>query len=559
MPVVPKFLSATYRFAGAVKAASLPEWLADSLDDQFEGDLGLIQTTRVPVHQTKVRLAAAAIDAVQNAESQELSLQEVDAALIERGLALCIDRHEAAWRALCPAGKVPSFAHAFELRADDPAEPAFMQCPEPSKPPVDEADGLKLLPDFGFAVPSLVAAADELQLAYQLMAFASKQCYVKGQPISSRPLAQMVAIDVPSQPAWRFRHEIDISLRWIGFGRQVLGLTGDVVFGWLLPFLPSGTPIPRQHQHPLLLDVATPIRLKPNGRLVVYSGARRIDGVEMHLGNAALGLKGAWPASGLPGLRITRGSRSKVAGTAKSKNRGLAKALAVAGLEPKPAFIQQPFGKIPNSADILTLIKTARTDLGDETLGTPVLDIANQDEGFELPEGAELVVEGEPISNSKTVTWLDVRVPLPDPAAGAESPRTRWRSWQAAVERQIEARATRTKQLWATTFNAFLRRHAAGEREPGRAAEKKAKMFASRWEKQLELSTEGELWRIAAASWNDRQANERGWNAVLARAETETAQAAFAALGGFDDTATVLAAGRSGLLRLIERREGGSG
>lgn len=554
---MPSFLSTTYHFAGQSKTAPLPEWLADSLDDRFEGDIGLIQTTRVPVHQTKVRLAAAAIDAIEDQEGRHVPLREVDSALIEHGLVLCLERHAAAWRDLCPAINTPSLAHAFELRASDPAEPAFMQCPEPSDlSPLAEADGRKLLPDFGFAVPSLVSPGDDTQLAYQLMAFAGKQFYVKGQPTGSRPLAQAIAIDVPALPAWRFQHEVDSSLRWIGFGRDQLGLEGDVVFSWLLPFLPGGMPVPRKHQHPLLLDVGSPIRLKPDGRVAVYSQTCTLGGSDMQLGNAALGPREAWPASGLPGLRITPGSGRKTTRNTKAgQKHGKAEALAAAGLEAKPEFVQRPFGKVPGSADILALIETAKINASDEGLGTPVLDIADREEGFDLPEGAELVIEGEPIGASTTSTWLDVRVPLPDPMAGADSPHARWRSWQAAVDRQLKARDKSGKRLSAATHKAFLLRHGGGEREPGKAAKDKAGAFASRWKQQLELSTEGELWLVAAASWNDLQANTKAWNAVLARAEAETAQAAFAALGGFDDAATVLAAGRSGLLWLIERRE----
>src|SRR4051794_19344113 len=139
-PVAQSFFSAAYRFAGSAKAAPLPQWLADSLDDRFEGDLGLIQTTRLAVHQTKVRLTAAAIDAIEHTRGGgQVPLEAVDAALIRSGLETCIGRHAEAWRHLCPREPVPSFAWAFDLHAAGPAEPAFMQCPEPSGPsPVAE-------------------------------------------------------------------------------------------------------------------------------------------------------------------------------------------------------------------------------------------------------------------------------------------------------------------------------------------------------------------------------------------------------------------------------------
>src|SRR5690348_17681592 len=97
-----------YRFAGADKTAPLAEWLADSMDDRFGGDLGLTQTTRVSVHQTKVRLLAAALDAVETERGSELSADEVDATLVEHGLLSCLDRHRVVWTRLA-AGPVPTF------------------------------------------------------------------------------------------------------------------------------------------------------------------------------------------------------------------------------------------------------------------------------------------------------------------------------------------------------------------------------------------------------------------------------------------------------------------
>jgi hypothetical protein len=122
---------ARYRVAGAVKRRPLPEWLADSLDDRFEADLGLIQTTRLPVHQTKVRLLAAAIDAVERADGDTFEFAQVDAALVERGLTLCVEGHRQAWRDL-GLGEPPSLAYAFELYAEDPRERPSCNVQSPS-------------------------------------------------------------------------------------------------------------------------------------------------------------------------------------------------------------------------------------------------------------------------------------------------------------------------------------------------------------------------------------------------------------------------------------------
>ena len=193
---------AHYQFAGSQKTAALPEWLADSKDDRFGGDLGLTQTTRVSVHQTKVRLLAAAIDAEEAELGRNLHLEDVDAALVERGLSSCVERHRATWRRL-EKRPVPTFEHAFELHAPSGSEPAFLQCPEPEGEPVEVTDGLRLLPDLGFSVPAQVPAASEADLACQLMGYAGRLWYYRGRPTSSRPLGQTVAVDVPGRPAWR--------------------------------------------------------------------------------------------------------------------------------------------------------------------------------------------------------------------------------------------------------------------------------------------------------------------------------------------------------------------
>jgi hypothetical protein len=441
------------------------------------------------VHQTKVRLTAAAIDAVENSRGGgQVQLGRVDAKLIQDGLELCIARHAEAWRALCPQELLPSFACAFELIAPEPAKPAFMQCPQPAGlTPVAEARGLKLLPDFGFAVPSLVPADGPMQRACQLMAFAGKQFYVKGQPTGSRPLSQAVAIDVPGWPAWRFRHEVETCLGMIVFGREQLGFRGGIVFAWLLPFIPGGRPIPRELQHPCLLDVGSPLRLRPDGRIAVYSRTCRIGGSDMQLGNAALGPRDVWPAAGLPGIRITTGGAHKRGAKAKA---GKAAALQTAGLEAKPIFVQRPFNRVPSGAEIVGLIGATRLGGGNGGLGVPALDIYRREEGFELPEGAELVVEGEPIgATSTTATWLDIRIPLPDPAAGAETIRSRWVRWQGAAERQVQERARRGELLRGMLYGAFLRRHQVGERQPGKRAKEKAGVFARRWHEALETGT----------------------------------------------------------------------
>jgi hypothetical protein len=61
--VASSFFSADYRFAGAAKTAQVPQWLADSLDDRFEGDLGLVQTTPGlfgSEHKRSVRVSSGA-------------------------------------------------------------------------------------------------------------------------------------------------------------------------------------------------------------------------------------------------------------------------------------------------------------------------------------------------------------------------------------------------------------------------------------------------------------------------------------------------------------------
>jgi hypothetical protein len=538
-----------YRFGGCSKTGDLATWLADSLAEGFEGDLGLTQTTRLAVHQTKVRLLAAAIDAVETADGQgPIAPDRVDRDLVERGLLACVARHAKAWRALASESP-PSFAHAFELCAADPKEPAFLQCPVPEDAAViDEANGLKLLPDYGFAVPSQVAAGDDARLAFQLMAFAGKLSYVRGYPTGSRPLGQAVAINVPGRPWWRVRHEVETTLGWIALGRERLGFTGDVVFAWLLPFLPQGRPIPRGHQHPCLLDVGSPIRVRRGRQVTIYNRPCKVGTKEAALGSAALARRNAWAATGLPGIPIGAGKGSAKAGK---------DPLAAIGLDAAPEAVQRPYGKVPSSADVLKLIETARFGGADGQLGAPVLDIYRSEVGdtFDLPPGGELVIEGEPIGVSTTAAWIELRVPLPDPGAGAESLRGRWSAWQQAVGRQFQARRSAVEALRRAAEQAWLGRRRTTGQEPPQSVRRKARTFAARWAEQVESTTDAALWSVAVRTWQDANRNQALWSEVLNSAVRDAATEAFEALGGFDDAATVLASsGRFGLLRLAHRQ-----
>ena len=63
---------------------------------------------------------------------------------------------------------------------------------------------------------------------------------------------------------------------------------------------------------------------------------------------------------------------------------------------------------------------------------------------------------------------------------------------------------------------------------------------------------------MAARTWADSAANRRDWDVTLRAAVQTAARQALDALGGFDDPATLLSAGRAGLLRLVESRPGGA-
>lgn len=542
-----------YRFAGADKVGFLPEWLADSVDDRFGGELGLTQTTRVAVHQTKVRLLAAALEAVMDERGIDLTIpDDIDAMLVESGLLACVERHRAAWKRIVePNQPVPGFEHAFELRAADPAEPAFLQCPGPP-PKNDEGveakkevgQGLRLLPDHGFSVPAQVPPADDTELAFQLMGFAGRLWYYKGKPVTSRPLGQAVAVDVPGRPAWRVRHELYV-LHGIARTRE-FEFRGGVVFAWLFPFLPRGRPIPRAEQHPLLIDVPSPIRVRADGRVAVWSWECPVGTRKKALPTAALALKEHWTAAGLPCIAIQKSPKPK---GGKPKND--ADALRAIGLDPAPEYMQKPYGKQPESRDILALLRGVPAHGDQEGLRVLVLKgYADGPEPIAEQEGAELVIEGEPIGNSTTALWLDVRIPLPEPNAGAETGQARWRGWQDAVERQIDIRAKRSARLAAAAKAAWAGRHRTPEGKPSAATERKAGAFARQWTGMLEAETDPALWRIAARTWNDRALNETRWGAELERAVRDVATRAFEALGGFDDPATLLAS--AGLLALAD-------
>lgn len=541
-------------FDGEKKSGDLPAWLSDSLDERYGGDIGLMQTTRLAVHQTKVRLVAAAVDAVEEMDGRQVDLSDVDRATVERGLLACVDRHEAAWRELL-GEPPPSFSHAFSLLSPDPQEPGFMQCPVPQEASIiDEGNGLKLLPGYGFALPTSVAASSEAQLAFQVMAYAGKLNYVRGSPTSSRPLAQAVALDLPGRPSWRFRHEVETTLDLMSVGREKLALTGGVVFAWLLPFLPNGRPIPRSHQHPCLLDIASPFRVLPGGRVRVFNRPCQTGKTSKSISSAAISPRDAWAATGLPCLPLAEGKGAAKTGKAKATTTSVGQ-LEAAGLVPKPDLTQRPFGKVPSSADVLRLIETARFGGAGEGLGVPALGVYSR-ENLGSFAGVEMVIEGEPIGRSTTRLWIEVRIPLPDPAAGAESIVDAWGAWQQAVGVQIEARRRAMDRLKGAAMAAWLARRQGAVKVHSRFALSKASEFAWRWIQQAEEATEASLWEVAARTWSDKARNEALWNRVLREAVQSAAVAAFDALGSFDDGATVLAAsGRFGLLSIIHGRK----
>lgn len=540
---------------GQEKVGDLPAWLSDSLDEGYGGDVGLMQTTRLSVHQTKVRLLAAAVDAIEEIEGRQLDLSEVDRATVERGLLACVDRHETAWRDLLE-DPPPSFSYAFSLFSPDPQEPGFMQCPIPLEASViDEGSGLKLLPGYGFALPTSVPASGDAQLAFQLMAYAGKLNYVRGSPSSSRPLAQAVALDIPGRPSWRFRHEVETTLDLISVGREKLALTGGVVFAWMLPFLPNGLPLPRGHQHPCLLDIASPFRVLPNRRVRVFNRPCKIGKTAKSISSAAISPRDAWAATGLPCLPLAEGK----GGARKGKPKGTSTSsglLEAAGLAPKPDLIQKPFSKVPSSADVLRLIETARFGGAGGDIGVPALGVYRRESPTSFA-GVELVIEGEPIGRSTTRLWIEVRVPLPDPASGAESIVDAWTAWQQAVGGQIEARRKAMDRLKGAAIAAWLARRQGATKVHSKTALSKASEFAWRWVQQAEEATEASLWEVAARTWSDKAQNEALWNSTLRDAVRSAAAAAFDALGSFDDGAAVLAAsGRFGLLSIIHGRQG---
>ena len=540
--------SVRYRFAGTSKVAFVPEWLADSVDDRFGGELGVTQTTRVAVHQTKLRLLAAALDAVIDERGIQLGLDDVDAALVESGLLSCVERHRAAWERIVGSSQaMPSFEHAFKLRAANPAEPAFLQCPEfDDSKKVEIGEGLRLLPDYGFSVPAQASPANDAELAFQLMGYAGRLWYYKGRPVSSRPLGQAVAVDVPGRPAWRTRHELYVLLSGVAQVSDKFDFPGGVVFAWLFPFLPQGKPIPRAEQHPLLIDVPSPVRVLADGCVAVRSWECPVGSGRMALSTAAIAHKNHWAATGLPCIPVKTLLRPKAGGSQASTA-----ASQAVGLDPAPEHTQRPYGKVPGSDDILALLKGTFVADGQEVLRTAVLQsYAAGADPIGDQNGAELVIEGEPIGNSTTAFWLDVRIPLPEPEAGAETGEERWRSWQGAVERQIKARAKRVARLAAAAKAAWTGRRGTSESQQSQAAKQKASAFAQRWVKLVEAETDQALWRIAAQTWGDRATNERHWNEELERAVRDAATQAFEVLGGFNDPAALLAS--AGLLTLAE-------
>ncbi len=537
-----------YMFGGSVKRAPMPEWLADSYDDRCGGEIGLIQTTRLCVHQTKVRLLAAALDALAD---REIRPEDITPAFVEEGLQACVARHRERWPHLTK-DTAPTFDYAFALFAPDDGEPAFLQCPRPSGEPFEVAEGIRLLPDLGFSVPAQVAPQDDAGLAFQLMANAGRLGYVKGRPTTSRPLGQAVAVDVPGRPAWRVRHEVGVLLASVKRLREGLDLKGGIVFAWLLPFHPGGVPIPRKEQHPLLIDVPAPVRVLGDRGVAVFNRPCKIgSGEGPALPAAALALRNWWADSGMPGL-ATRPTADAKAGKGSDEAKLTDADLRKAGLVPRPEYMQRPLGKPAGSADLLALIQQSPKAGGSGAAYPAVLsDYANAGpDEIDAQDGAELVIEGEPIGNSTTSFWLDVRVPLPEQGGTAEVAGERWRGWQRAVANELEHRRKVTAKLGIGAKSAWLARRQSGNARPSRQAVASASAFAKGWVLEVEAQTDPGLWAVAARTWHDTTANEAEWCGIVDAAVRQAAQAAFDALGGYDDPATLM--GASGLLRLMQ-------
>lgn len=535
-------------FGGSAKRAPVPEWLANSFDDRFGGEIGLTQTTRLCVHQTKVRLLAAALDVLAD---REIRREEITPAFVEEGLQGCVARHRERWPHLTK-DPVPTFDYAFALFAPDDCEPAFLQCPRPSGEPFEVAEGIRLLPDLGFSVPAQVAPRDDAGLAFQLMANAGRLGYVKGRPTTSRPLGQAVAVDVPGRPAWRVRHEIGVLLASIDRLREGLGLRGGITFAWLLPFHPCGLPIPRKEQHPLLIDIPAPVRVLEDRRVAVFNRPCKIGrGEGPALPAAALALRNWWADSGMPGLAVQLAADAK-AGKDNDQAKLTDADLREAGLDPRPEFMQRPLGRPAGSADLLALIQQSPKAGGNGATYPAVLsDYANAGpDEIDGQDGAELVIEGEPIGNSTTGFWLDVRVPLPEQGGTAEAAGERWRGWQKAVANELEHRRRVVAKLGIEAKSAWLARRQPRNAKPSRQAIANASAFAKGWMSEVEVQTDPGLWAVAARTWHDRAANEAEWRGIVDAAVRQAAQAAFDALGGYDDPATLMAA--PGLLRLMQ-------
>ena len=229
------------------------------------------------------------------------------------------------------------------------------------------------------------------------------------------------------------------------------------------------------------------------------------------------------------------------------------------GFEDPPLYVQRPLVKSPNVAQLVRLLEaTAKRAIdGEKVALPPTLQRCTDPDLLDLPTGAEFVIEGELMAQgleSKTEIWLDIRIPLPDPAAGGFDSAEAWEKWVACCRGQLTEGQKARDDLAGRIGRAYRLRHRGIERPSSQKIERKVTEFRAKHLARFDEVHDGRFWFVAARTWHDSKANEHEWRELVNAAIQAAAQEAFMALGGFDDPATVLAAARSGLLDFVEQR-----
>ena len=524
--------------SGTPREGDLPELLAAAAQPNFGGPLDIPGQAQLVCRQVVTRFLANVVDfrIEEGVGNPDEPFAGLDGTEVRRCLDAMVAQH-AEIGAQLGLPMSPDLTHAFALEAPRPEFAAFGQCPRPEGAKiVDRERGFRLLGGAGMRVATLLPTDTEAQRFAALCAVLGKQAYSRGHPSSSRPLTQAIALDDPTDPSWRWRNEVFALLRLVHGGDaaptgEAFGFRGKLRFLWLLEYLPQGAPIRAEHQHPLALDVAMPVRHR-HGWIEVFNKPAftpASDGKgkpkEQALATGAVAERKHWASGCVACLPIRPAGKNS---------------------PPTVAAVQRPLGKAPSTGEIVEAI--AETLQDDSSQGVPALRTLVDpllDGLLSRPFALDLVIEGEPITDKGVPPfWLDVRLPTPSPDEDVRSRKEQRQRWVDICRRQLDLRAAAERRLAGALNAAYLAASLKDEATLGKRdrddARARTATRTGEWRDRLETP----FWDIAAKL----PAGDNEWRAALRYATRAIIADVVVELGGWTSQRTTAAARKSGFL-----------